>query len=127
MNSFNIHRFACGLVLCAALLFLRPVLPQGNMIVEMEQMRVRRLTGIVTDQTGAPVPGAIVQDCDSSFKNVLVVRKADEKGQFSFPRAMRGTHHYLQVVFPGLNLTRIPVIIDRDGEDQLRIPLSVGT
>jgi hypothetical protein len=121
------HRSACCLVLFAFLLLERPAHSQGNQTVEMSPEKVRHLTGVVTDMNGDAVFGATVEDRDSTFGKILATRRTDENGRFSFPKAKRGTRHYLEVISPGFNLTRIPVTLDRDGEDQLRIRLAVGT
>ncbi|HVU48252.1 MAG TPA: carboxypeptidase-like regulatory domain-containing protein [Terracidiphilus sp.] len=127
MGPFNRYRFACLVALCGLLLFERPILSQGNMIVEMEPATVRHLAGIVTDPTGAAISQATVEDCDSTFGTIMAVGKTDRKGRFSLPQAKPGTHHYLQVISRGFNLTRIPVIIDRSGKNELRIRLTLGT
>jgi hypothetical protein len=115
-----------GLVL-ALLLFELPALAQGNMTVEYKPVNVRHLAGVVTYADGQGIVGAIVEDCDPTFKQVLGSATTDRNGRFSFPHAKYGSIHYLNVRYPGLDLTRIPVTIRLFAKAELRLHLIPGT
>jgi hypothetical protein len=63
----------------------------------------RHLAGIITDMTGKPVPGEVIEDCDSTFTKVYAATKSDEQGNFSFAHAKLGSTHYLRMDFYELN------------------------
>ncbi len=66
-------------------------------------IHARHLAGIITDMTGKPVPGEVIEDCDSTFTKVYASTKSDEQGNFSFARAKLGSTHYLRMDFYELN------------------------
>jgi hypothetical protein len=63
---------------------------------------------------GKPIPGEIIEDCDSTFTHVYSSTKSDEQGRFSFAYARLGSMHYLRMdqfelnreaVFDAMHLT----------------------
>jgi len=115
-----------GLIL-ALIAFALPARAQGNMTVEFKPVNVRHLAGVVTyanSQEG--IVGAIVEDYDSKYKQVLASATTDRNGRFSFPRARYGSVHYLNVRYPGWDLTRIPVTIRFFAKNELYLNLYIA-
>jgi hypothetical protein len=100
-----------GLVL-ALMAFALPAQTQGNMTVVYKPVNVRHLNGVVTySGSREGIMGAIVEDCDPMYKHILASTTTDRSGRFSFPHVKYGSVHYLNVRYPGWDLTRIPVTI----------------
>jgi hypothetical protein len=100
---------------------------QGNETIEYRPERARHLSGVVTDIAGQPIPGAVVEDCDSHFKQVLTSTRTDANGQFSFSNVKYGSKHYLNVRYPAFDLDHHTVTISMFAKSKLRIRLHVGT
>lgn len=113
--------------LLAAFTLAVPLIAQGNQIVELLPTDARHLAGVVTDATGAGISGALVEDCDSTYKRVIASEKTDANGHFSFPNARYGSVHYLSVRCPNFDLTHVKVMIGSLAKRGLRIRLAVGT
>ena len=108
-------------------IFALPAHAQGNMTVEYKPVNVRHLAGVVAYADGQGIVGAIVEDSDPTFKQVLGSATTDRNGRFSFPHAKYGSVHYLNIRYPGLDLTRIPVTIRFFAKAELRLHLIPGT
>jgi hypothetical protein len=78
-----------GLVLA----LFAPALPacaQGDMTIQFRPVNVRNLAGVVTGASGKGFQGAVVEDCDSTYKRVLASTTTDANGRFSFAHAKYG-------------------------------------
>ncbi len=115
-----------GLILIL-LTFALPARAQGNMTVVYKPVNVRHLVGVVTyagSQEG--IAGAIVEDCDPTYKHVLNSTITDRNGRFSFPHVKYGSVHYLNVRYPRWDLTRIPVTIRFFAKTELHLDLHIA-
>jgi len=100
-----------GLVV-TLLTFAQPA--RANQTISIVGLHTRHLSGVVTDMMGKPIPGEIIEDCDSTFTHVYSSTKSDEQGRFSFAYARLGSMHYLRMdqfelnreaVFDAMHLT----------------------
>jgi hypothetical protein len=140
-----------GLIL-ALLVFVQPARAQ-NQTISIEGLHARHLDGVVVDSMGAPVPGVVVEDCVQTFrqvrgsdhseqpvyeeamildchsepKHVLVSTTSDSKGRYKFPHAKMGTTHYLFVYCPGFDPMQITVKLRWFAKRNLRIKLVIAT
>jgi hypothetical protein len=115
-----------GLVLA----LFAPALPacaQGDMTIQFRPVNVHNLAGVVTGASGKGFQGAVVEDCDSTYKRVLASTTTDANGRFSFAHAKYGTVHYLNVRYPNFQLIHIPATLRFFARGGLRIHLIPGT
>jgi hypothetical protein len=118
-------RILSGLLIIVALLLSARA--QGNMTIEHQPEKARHLAGVVTDTAGQPFSGAIVEDCDSGFKQVLRSTTTDINGKFSFSSATHGSEHYLNVRYPNMDFDHRIVTISVFARSRLKIELHPGT
>jgi hypothetical protein len=110
------------------------------------------LAGFVVDESGAPIPGVVVEECAASFsprpirdpaekltpmtmlwdcdgdpKHVLAVVKTDAKGHFSFPQASKVRTHYLHLSLNGFDPMQVVVKVSRLAESAPRIKMHIAT
>jgi hypothetical protein len=87
------------MLLCFVLFLLAFALPAGAQMetVSMFGLKARHLSGTVTTVMGKPVPGEVIEDCDSTFTHVYSSTKSDAQGRFSFAHARFGSTHYLRM------------------------------
>jgi hypothetical protein len=129
-----------------------PAVAQYELVTYDRPFVARSLAGIVVDYSGAPVPGAVVEECDVPFtpvplrgptgeqtsgvaegdcdqdpRHVLASRTTDEGGRFVFPRAKRGSTHYLHIVSRGFDPMQIKVKLRFVAHSELRIRLKVAS
>jgi len=83
-----------------------------------------RLSGTVTDPSGAAVPGAIVRLMDDS-NNVIAQTNAESNGQYSFSGVAAGNYR-VQIERSGFKRTEIAGLNVSPGENQLNAQLQVG-
>jgi len=114
---------------CAFLLmvFAGAARSQGNETVEYQPEKARHLAGLVTDVTGKPIAGVVVEDCDANFKQVLGSVTTDINGRFSFSHVKHGSKHYLKIRFPNYDLDQHIVTISLFAKARLNVQLHVGT
>ncbi len=118
-----LRSFVCLFLLGA---FSIAVEAQGNQTIEYLPEKARHLSGIVTDINDQPIPGVVVEDCDSQFKHVLRSVTTDAVGQFAFSNVKFGSKHYLSFRFPAFDLDHHVVTISLFAKSRLRIRLHVG-
>jgi hypothetical protein len=87
----------------------------------------RSLIGVVVDPSGAPVEGVLVEDCDQSFMHVFVSVRTNKEGRFVFPKAKRGSTHYLRFFKNGFDPMRVKVQMRHLAPAEVRIHLVVAT
>jgi hypothetical protein len=83
-----------------------------------------RLSGTVTDPSGAAVPGAMVRLMDEN-NNVIAQTTAESNGQYSFSGVAAGNYR-IEVERPGFKKTEIAGLNVSPGENQLNPQLQVG-
>jgi carboxypeptidase family protein len=84
-----------------------------------------RLSGTVTDSSGAAVPGAIVRLIDES-NNVIAQTNAESNGQYSFSGVATGNYR-VEVEHQGFRKNVIAGLNLPPGENQLNSQLQVGS
>jgi hypothetical protein len=117
---------AFGLV-ATACAFALSSLAQYETIEIARPFSAHRLAGIVVDPSGAPVKGAVVEECDATFSLVHSTTTADADGYFAFPDAKIGSTFHLQAKSLGFDPMRITVKLRRFARAELRIELVIAT
>ena len=97
------------------------------MTIEYKPRNIRHLAGVVTDVSGAVIPGAVIADCDATYRRVLASTKTDSNGRFNFEHVSLGSRHYLKVDYPNSDEVHMPVKIWPFAGASLHIQLHVGT
>src|SRR5262249_15942996 len=100
----------CVMLLCSAIV-------TAAQLAADEQLASGTITGIVTDETGAPIPAATVtwsQDGSGSMRAAT-----DANGQFSFSSEPTGPYH-LAVSSPGFADEMVSGIVPPTGTEQLQ-------
>jgi hypothetical protein len=91
-----------------------------ELIVDQRPFYARTLSGVVTDATGYPLPGATIQQvrCEDSPQNPAVLRQviADGRGLFSFGR-FTTAKACLRFSMNGFNIVQIKVYRREDAGD----------
>jgi hypothetical protein len=110
----------------------RPVvdLPQSMMIspqtYESTLVSNARLSGVVTDQTGAAVPGAVVRAYNASG-NLAGEATSNGAGLYEFPAVPEGMHR-IEIQRPGFQTARVNnVMISNSKTTQNDVRLEVGS
>jgi len=73
------------------------------------------------------MPGAVVEERDPTFNQVLSSTTTDAKGHFTFQYAQIGSTYYLQAKCHGFNPTRITVKLRHFARAEMRIKLWIAT
>jgi hypothetical protein len=141
-----------GLAMAVFVLAL-PAQAEYQLIEFAYPFHARELAGVVVDQTGAPVPGVVIEDCVQTFgqqwtsihekksaidepmlldchtepKHILASTTTDSKGRFKFPQPKMGTTHYLYVTRNGFDPMQITVKLRWFAKGNLRIQLAIAT
>jgi hypothetical protein len=100
---------------------------QYELITIESPFRAQNLAGIVVDSTGAPVPGASIEDRDATFTQVLASTTTDANGSFEFQRARVGTTHYLHIQSNGFDPMHITVTLRHLAKLKLKIQLHIAS
>jgi hypothetical protein len=122
-----INRLVC---VVSGLLFLFPthLYAQGVSIIEYEKVQLARsLTALVHDPTGSPIPGVLVEECSSDWKESLRSTKTDTAGGFSFAPVKGRSVYYLQLKMNGFNPLRIHVKVDPKRGKNLQLTMELAT
>jgi len=115
--------------LCVSFIFLVPThLHAQYQIIEIEKVQLATsLAAAVTDITGSPMPGVLVEEFSSDWKQSLRSTKTDAKGRFTLaPVKGRGVY-YLQLRIDGFDPLRVRVKIDPKQGKNLRLKLEIAT
>jgi len=115
--------------LSLSLLFLVPIhLHAQNVTVEIEKVQlVRSLTAVALDPAGSPIPGVLVEEFGSDWKESLRLTKTDATGRFTFTRVKGRDVYYLQLRMDGFNPLRVRVKINRMLGKNLQLKLNIAT
>jgi hypothetical protein len=142
------------LAYCAAfaVFLLASALPSFalELIVIENPFTARSLSGTVVDSTGAPVPGAVVEECEMQFSPIdskgangkptgevlhgdcaegpiTATTETSANGHFSLPRMNQGKTYYLHVSSPGFDPMQITVKLRPLARVGVRIRLHIAT
>jgi hypothetical protein len=85
--------------LCASFIFLVPIhLHAQYQIIVIEKVQLATsLAAVVTDITGSPMPGVLVEEFSSDWKQSLRSTKTDAKGRFTLAPVKGRDVYYLQL------------------------------
>jgi hypothetical protein len=130
------------------------VMPPANAQLELitieKPFTAQSLSGTVVDPTGAPVPGAVVEECRAPFTpieardaqskpngeilhgdctqgSIVTTAITNARGHFSLPMAKEGKTHYLHVASPGFDPMQITVNLKFFARAGVRIRLHIAT
>jgi hypothetical protein len=113
----------------SGLLFLFPahLHAQGASTIEYEKAQVARsLAAVVVDPTGSPIPGVLVEECSSDWKESLRSTKTDTAGGFTLSPVKGRRVYYLQLRMNGFNPLRVQVKLDAKRGKNLQLTLEVA-
>jgi hypothetical protein len=113
----------------SGLLFLFPahLHAQGVSTIEYEKMQLARsLAAVVVDPTGSPIPGVLVEECSSDWKESFRSTKTDTAGGFTFVPVKGRSVYYLQLRMNGFNPLRVPVKLNSKHGKNLQLTLEVA-
>jgi hypothetical protein len=97
-------------------------------MIDIEKVQLARsLAAVVLDPTGSPIPGVLVEEFSSGWKESLRSTKTDAKGGFSFAPVKRRDVYYLQLRMNGFDPLRVLVKIDPKQGKYLRLKLWVAS
>jgi hypothetical protein len=115
--------------LCVSFIFLVPIhLRAQYQIVEIEKVQLATsLAAVVTDIMGSPMPGVLVEECSSDWKQSLRSTKTDAKGGFTLAPVKGRDVYYLQLSMNGFDPLRVRVKIDPKRGKNLRLKLEIAT
>jgi hypothetical protein len=103
------------------------VYPQYQTI-EIEKVQLARSLGaVVHDPTGSPIPGVLVEEFSSDWKESLRSTKTDASGSFTFAPVKGRGIYYLQLRMKGLDPLRVRVKLDAKRGKNLHLKMEVAT
>ena len=109
------------------LLFPAHLHAQGVSTIEYEKVQVARsLAAVVVDPTGSPIPGVLVEECSSDWKESLRSTKTDTAGSFTLAPVKGRSVYYLQLRMNGFNPLRVPVKLNPKHGKNLQLTLEVA-
>ena len=115
--------------LCVSSIFLVPIhLHAQYQIVEIEKVQLATsLAAVVTDISDSAVPGVLVEEFSSDWKQSLRTTKTDAKGGFTLAPVKGRDVYYLQLRMDGFDPLRVRVRIDPKQGKNLRLKLEIAT
>jgi hypothetical protein len=88
----------------------------------VEPLRARVLAGVVRlPEDSGFVPGARVEECDTSFDHVLSLAVTDKNGRFRLKPATHADVHYVKVSTALFKTMRYRVVLTEHGASELRL------
>ncbi len=97
-------------------------------IIEIEKVQLATsLAAVVTDITGTRMPGVLVEEFSSNWKQSLRSTKTDAKGRFTLAPVKGRDVYYLQLRMNGFDPLRVRVKIDPKEGKNLRLTLEIAT
>jgi len=97
-------------------------------IIEIEKVQLATsLAAVVTDITGSPMPGVLVEEFSSDWKQSLRSTKTDAKGRFTLAPVKGRDVYYLQLRIDGFDPLRVRMKIDPKQGKNLRLKLEIAT
>ena len=96
--------------------------------IEIEKVQLARSLGaVVHDPTGSPIPGVLVEEFSSDWRESLRSTKTDTEGGFTFAPVNGRGIHYLQLRMNGYNPLRVRVKLDAKRGTNLHLKMEVAT
>ena len=110
-------------------LFLVPIhLYSQYQTIEIEKVQLARSLGaVVHDPTGSPIPGVLVEEFSSDWKESLRSTKTDTSGGFRFAPVKGCGIYYLQLRMKGFDPLRVKVQLDAKSGTNLQLRMEVAT
>ena len=113
--------------LLAVAVFERPAFGQ-QMTIRIDKAFVSQsLSGIVTDASGAPIPGADVELMTYDWKKSLKTTKTNVNGWFEFKTTRSGTYYLTIPHFSGFQEYQIKIRVTRSARTTPKVELEVAT
>lgn len=124
---------------------------QYELIIIEKPFSSHSLSGVVVDPTGAPIAGAVVEECKAPFTpiearnaqgkptgeilhgdctqgSIVATKETNAHGHFSLPKAKEGKQtYYLHVSSPGFDPMQITVKLKFFARAGVRIRLHIAT
>lgn len=115
--------------LCLSFNFLMPIPVHAQyQIIEIEKVQLASsLAAVVTDITGSRMPGVMVEEFSSDWKQSLRSTKTDAKGRFALASVKGRDIYYLQLRIDGFDPLRVRVKLDPKRGKHLRLKLEIAT
>jgi Carboxypeptidase regulatory-like domain len=96
--------------------------------VEIEKVQLARSLGaVVHDPTGSPIPGVLVEEFSSDWKESLRSTKTDTSGAFTFAPVKGRGIYFLQLRMNGFDPLRVRVKLDAKRGTNLQFKMEVAT
>jgi hypothetical protein len=93
---------------------------------EIQEVHAKKLAGSVRMAVeGSPLALVLVEECDSTFSNVLASTHTDHYGNFSLKPARRGKVHYLRLSAQGFGTREYEVTLAPDAPDLLKLEMKL--
>lgn len=101
---------------------------QGVATVEIDEVQLAHsLDAVVHDPTGSPMPGVLVEELSSDWKESLRSTKTNAAGRFTFA-LVKGRHvYYFQLTSKNFNPLRVRVKVDRGRGKKLELQMELST
>ncbi len=118
------------LSLVGSFLFLVPacVRAQGVSVIEYQNVQLARsLAAVVHDPADFPMPGVLVEEFTSDWKESLRSTNTDAAGGFTFAPVKGRAVYYLQLTMKGFNPLRVRVKVDPKRGKDLRVKMVLST
>ena len=139
-------------LIAAIFLAMPPANAQLELITIEKPFTAHSLSGVVVDETGSPIPGAVVKECEAPFtpieakdaqdkpngeilhgdctqapSHVVATTETNPHGHFSLPKAKTGKIFYLHVSSPGFDPMQITVRLKFFARAGVRVRLHIAT
>ena len=110
-------------------LFFVPIhLSAQYQTIEIEKVQLARsLAAMVLDPTGPPIPGVLVEEFSSDWKESLRSTRTDATGGFTFAPVKGRDVYFLELRINGFDPLRVRVKIDPKQGKNLRLKLELAT
>jgi hypothetical protein len=96
--------------------------------IEIEKVQLARsLAALVLDPAGSPIPGVLVEEFGSDWKESLRTTRTDSAGRFSFAPVKGHEVYHLELRMNGFDPLRVRVKIDPKQGKNLQLKLEVAT
>jgi hypothetical protein len=96
--------------------------------IEIERVQLARSLGAtVREPTGSPIPGVLVEEFSSDWKESRRSTKTDTAGSFTFAPVKGRGIYYLQLRMNGFDPLRVRVKLDAKRGTNLQLKMEVAT
>jgi hypothetical protein len=109
-------------------LFLLPIHLGAQYTIEIEKVQVSRsLAAVALDPAGYPIPGVLIEEFSSDWKELLRSTETNEEGRFSFAPVKKRKIYYLQLRKDGFNPLRVRMKVETDAGKELKLEMKIAT